>query len=177
MSNILRDKFISEQQKLAHECLQTALDKGFDPPTWENLPIKVMLVVTEVEEAINFVQEGGNDPLGEELADIWIRVSGILSQLWGEHGWSARYHRVMDANHLYHPIEVHMWPIVKWCCRAVEAWRHDKKNDVQACLELALKETWQIAATLGIDIEVEIYAKLEKNRQRAHLHGKAKSSG
>lgn len=160
-------------KKLAQENLDVVLANGFEPPTWENLPIKVMLVVTEVNEAISACKGLDGDPLEEELADIWIRVSGILAALWGE-SWNIRITKKVTT---YRPIEVQLWPIVSYCCQAVEAWRHDNKTDVQISLELALAETQSLAEALGFGLIAEVAKKLEKNRGRERFHGKAKSNG
>jgi len=174
-----RDAFMREQYDLARENLQVVLGNGFDPPTWQNLPIKVMLVITEIDEAVQAAKGGSTDPLPEELADIWIRISGILAALW-EDEWAVRYGKV-EAESVYQPIELHLWPIVSWCSKAVEAWRHDHRDDTRTYLELALKATAQTCRTLGghlgVDLTDEVRKKLAKNASRERFHGKAKSSG
>lgn len=174
-----RGAFQKLHRDLAKANLDVVLENGFDPPMWSNLPIKIMLTVTEVDEAIDAVKGSGDDPFAEELADIWIRLSGILEGVWpGD--WLVRYAGFLGIERELGPWESpesFVWPIVSHCCKAVEAWRHDHQEATRQHLELALKQTYSIAMRLGISLEDEVQAKLEKNRARAKYHGKAKSSG
>lgn len=167
--------YAQAHKALARSNLQVILDNGFDAPTWENFPIKVMLVITEIDEAIEAVDGGGEDPLDEELADVWIRLTGILSALWPE-DWAVRYEGMM-AGYRYHSIEELLWPIASMCCKAVEAWRHEEHVDARMWLEIALKETVQSAITCEVDLWAAVEAKLAKNKNRRKYHGKAKASG
>lgn len=59
---------------------QIALDHGFDHP----LPEQLMLIVTEVSEAMEAYRDGnihGIHGVGEELADVIIRTVNLASQL------------------------------------------------------------------------------------------------
>ena len=168
-------EFTDAQKALAQANLDTVLANGFDPPTWENLPIKVMLVITEISEAIESAHSMGDDPMSEELADIWIRISGILAALWGSE-WAVRYGKGQMI-YVFAPIEVLLWPIARHCCNAVECWRHEKRDDTRMELEFAIKQLAVLAYSLDIDLTTEIEMKMRKNSKRAKFHGKAKSSG
>lgn len=162
-------------RELASDNLKVILNNGFDAPTWENMLNKLMLVITEIDEAIDALTGGGEDPLDEELADIWIRLSGILAALWPE-DWAVRYEN-LQPGHRYHSVEELLWPIATMCCKAAEAWRKDKRDDTRMWLEYAIKETVQAALTFEVDLWAAVEAKLIKNRNRPKFHGKAKSSG
>lgn len=168
-----RNGFIRYQRELARDNLQVVIDNGFDAPTWETVPLRVMLVITEVDEGIDAILIGDGDPLPEELADIWIRLTGILVAIWGEDQWAVRYGFV-EKKHVYESIEVLMWPIVSQCCKAVEAWRKEHKSDTRIYLEMALKELAILALSLDVKLTTEIEKKLHKNRHREKFHGKAK---
>ena len=158
-----------------------AKDNGFDPPTWENLPVKLMLVVTEMDEARDAVHGVGNDPLDEELADIAIRLLSILHSIWGNE-WmdrvEGRKSRTARGHTTpYQTMETLMWPIMGHVCKAVEAWRHDNRRDTQQRVELALLETFRLADVLYIQLFEEIVNKSGKNEKRPHLHGKVQTEG
>lgn len=174
-----REAFQKMQKDLAQANLDVVLNNGFDPPTWENLPIKIMLTVTEVDEAIDAIKGHGDDSFAEELADIWIRVSGVLAGVWGN-DWDVRYAGFLGIEQEMGPWEApeaFMWPVVSYCCKAVETWRHDDRVNTKMNLELALKRVYMNALRVGIMLETEVTKKLEKNRARKKFHGKAKSSG
>ena len=147
---------------------------GWDRPTLETLPMKLMIVVTELDEAVMGSIGLGKDPLNEELADVAIRLLHILESVWPD-SWTLR-NSVLNMN-LYQNIEVSLWPIVHWLCSATEYWRSDKSLDTRISLETALSATRRIARTLGFDLVADIKQKTERNAERGHLHGRAKSAG
>jgi NTP pyrophosphatase (non-canonical NTP hydrolase) len=54
---------------------------------------------------------------------------------------------------------------------ATEAFRHnDKENFAEECADIVIR-VLDLTEGLGIDIEVAITAKLEKNKQRGFKHG------
>jgi hypothetical protein len=144
---------------------------------------KLILVYTEVSEGEHAILGDGADPLAEELADIAIRVTGMLWGIWGD-GWSARYPdpnaRDFDPRvrvNPFQPIEVLLRPIRDYMTHAVEAWRKDDRVDVRISLELALKETMVVARACGIDLVAEMERKREKNATRPERHGNKRSDG
>lgn len=166
---------------LAAELRKVNVGNGFDPVTWGNLPAKMMFAVTELDEGLEGVQNSGADPLNEELADTAIRILDMLETLWpGE--WSDRTEglgkeRSPSLHAAFEPAEVALWRPLRMMSRAVEAWRHDRRSDVRIGLELAFRELFVLAWKLGFDLALEVQWKVQKNRTRGHLHGKAQSAG
>lgn len=60
---------------LAADAAQTAADHGFLPCDRISFPTKMMLVVTEVAEAVEHARKGDWSEVPSELADIIIRVA------------------------------------------------------------------------------------------------------
>lgn len=164
--------------KLAKEVDDTSRMNGWDIATWENFPVKIMMAVTELDEAHDFITRPspGTDPLPEELADVSIRLMSVLYSVFGD-DWHDRRDWVGSFPGPWEPIEVALWRILKPMSKAVEEWRHDNRGDVCGWLEQALKETFRLALAIGVDLEAEIIQKNEKNKQRGQLHGKARSAG
>lgn len=163
----------------AQICSALAVEKGFVQPSWDNFATKVMLVVTEIDEAAAWLREDVYSPVKfrEELADVVIRTLDILETLWPD--WptgriSTRHTRPQTT--LERP-EVLLWPLIGRCCRAIEVWRLDNQLDAQQHLEFLLLTTYRLADRLGIDLDEEILKKIALNRTRPHLHGKARSDG
>jgi hypothetical protein len=167
-------------------------EKGFDVPHWdENFPIKVVLFITELDEAVQFVEGIGKDPVEVELGDTAIRILSTLHAIWGD-AWSpgrietrALPKHVVGRNYaLYVPIEVAVWPIIRYLCGAIEQWRKSKpgedgthKREAMICIELALLETFRLADLHGANLREIIEAKAVKNAARPPLHGKGRSVG
>lgn len=157
---------------------QTILDNGFDASTWDNLPTKVMFVVTELDEALESTLDVDADPLGEELADVAIRLLVLLNGVFPG-AWSPRTSKLGTprSTRRFETMETSLWPINHHLCQAVESWRYDKRDDTCCSLELALKETFILARDMGVHLENEIRVKADKNASRGKWHGKAKSAG
>ncbi len=168
------------------ESSRIALLNGYDVTTWEILPAKLMFVVGElVTEAWAAVKRNPQpvasammDDLGEELADVVIRLSSILHDLWGD-GWADRS---FDQGIIKHrcpwvAFEVASWPILDYLGKAAEAWRHNKKGEVLGWLENAVAATVQLGRDASIDIREEVREKCARNLARPQLHGKATSVG
>lgn len=136
---------------------------------------KLILIYTEVTEAEAAVHGNGADPLAEELADIAIRVTGLLWGLWGD-DWVVRGDGTR-AQRMFAPIEVQLRPIRDYLTHAVEAWRKDRRADVKIALEIVLKETAAFAGSVGIDLVGEMERKREKNAARPPRHGNKRSDG
>jgi hypothetical protein len=150
---------------------------GWEAPTFDSIPVKVMLTITELHEAEQGVTGEGKDPLPEELADTAIRLIHILESVWPG-SWAMRNQwSPLHPSRRFEPIERLLWPIVAKSCVAVEAWRHDNEADTRIALELALAEVVKLARLLGVALLSEVAAKTEKNAKRGHLHGKARAAG
>lgn len=177
---------------LAKRVVETSIKKGFDLPRWGSDPeeddpfprlgassnylAKLMLVVTEIDEAVDSAPH--RDEFAEELADVAIRTLGILSACHAK-SWAATRieNRSMSGLQKGRPVvwdrpEVVLWAITKYVVRAAECWRTDDRKDAGVALELALLETFRIADRCGIDLMAAIEAKDAKNQTREHQHGK-----
>lgn len=169
---------MTEWKDRAQTILEIVRANGFDDPSWENLPGKLAIALTELDELVDFVRGSGEDPLEEELADFAIRLLHVLEGL-GE-GWHVRdfVQRPGDLEGLpFAPVEVVLWPIVSYVCKAIEYWRHNNRTDAVIALELTFAETLRAASRLGVDLGAEVDRKNEKNAARPRLHGKARSLG
>lgn len=164
--------------QIAKEVDEVAAANGFDRPTVENLPVKVVMTITELHEAREACMgEEGADPLAEELADVAIRTMSILSGVWGE-AWADRTKDFTTTHdNVWMSPEKALWRILRPLCQAVECWRKDHLLDTRIALEFALKETFWLASVLGYDIIGDITTKNERNRHRGQLHGKVRSAG
>jgi len=169
-----RDRMdIKESGRLNLEIINA---NGFEPPTWDNFTKKLILTYTEVTEAEAAVIGTGQDPLGEELADIAIRVTGMLWGLWGA-DWTLREGRQPAPNFPFEPIERVLRPIRDYLTAAVEAWRKDRKDDVRIALELVIKETTSTSIACGVNLLAEMERKREKNAARPPRHGNKRADG
>lgn len=149
---------------------------GWERPSKDNLPGKIMMVVTELWEAWEATQHYGYDPVHEEIADTSIRLLHILESLWpGE--WVVRKSWVPRDPIHFTPIERVLWPVLDCACAAVEHWRHARDTDTRAALELALMHSISIATRLGRDPEKDITEKVDRNAKRGYLHGKKRDLG
>lgn len=164
----------------ASECGRIAEANGFQRPDWStNFAHKTAYILTELVEGVDFLHGGDGDPFEEELADAAIRIMDLLEGLWGG-DWCSRveYRRPREGQaHPFAPPEVLVWPIVHQVGLALEAYRHESKKNAQQHLELALLETFRVADRIDCDLMEEIRLKCHKNKQRAYLHGKARSEG
>lgn len=147
---------------------------GWERPTMENLPVKIMMVVTELEEAREATINPSADPLSEELADTAVRLLHILESIWPDE-WCLRERGSRLS--VYQSIETSLWTVLTPLCHAVEYWRKAKTADVLVCLEYALERTRVMARTLRYDLLTDVQNKTEKNAKRGHLHGKARPVG
>jgi NTP pyrophosphatase (non-canonical NTP hydrolase) len=150
---------------------------GFDLPIWDNLPMKVMLTVTELDEAYDAVKGAGKDPLGEELADVSIRLLSILEAIWP--GMLLEHEEWFASNPVPIMTEIasDLWLICSPLCKAVEAWRHEDQQKTLQCILNAIVATYDVAEAYNVNLDDEIEAKIEKNSKRPKLHGKARSDG
>lgn len=164
-------------QELAVQIRKTNDANGFDAPDWDGLLGKLMLAVTELDEARAAVRGTGNDPFAEELADTAIRLLDILNSIWGNDWADRRMLEPFGNGTVFEPVETLLWKPLAAICMAAESWRYEKRDDTRIAIELALRETFRIAARLNIDLSGEMYRKVERNGKRGHLHGKARADG
>lgn len=164
--------------ELAKSIRETNQKNGFDCPSWDNLPNKVMFAVTELDEGMDAITGDGDDPLSEELADTAVRILDVLYAVWGN-DWADRTAGILNIHPegVFQPGEVILWKPLRLLCKAVECWRHENKADTRIALEMALREVFAIGALIGHDLHVDIEWKNAKNATRGRLHGKARSEG
>lgn len=166
-------------KEMAEVIRETNRKNGFTRPSWDNLPIKVMMAVTELNEAMDAIKGEGEDPLIEELADTAIRVLDILESVW-QHDWADRTVALLQTRlerNLFEPGEVALWRPLRMLCTAVESWRYENQGDTRISLEIALREVFTLALSLGVDLGTVIQWKNEKNATRGIRHGKARAEG
>lgn len=171
---------MSKWHVLAQDNLNVVTENGFDVPTWENFPVKAMLIVTELDEALSSLESRVDDPWPEELADLWIRISGVLQGIW-PNDWSVRFSDtemgLKDPKPLPHGAMEPLWDVLHWVCTAVEYWRHDQAVDAKISMEMALRKIVRLAHATGVNTDAEVRKKAKKNAERGRFHGKAKASG
>lgn len=152
---------------------------GFDVPTWEKLPTKLLLVITELDEAVSATDDarhGDEHNFGEELADAAIRLLHILASVWpGE--WHIRNLTIGVVRSVFQEPAAALWPAVSTICQATECWRKEKRADAALWCEYALSTVIGIADAYGVDLQTEVATKLVKNAQRGYLHGKVRTDG
>ena len=148
---------------------------GFDKPTWENLPVKVMMVVTEVDELENSLNYHPKSEAAKELADVAIRLMSLLHSVWGDK-WELRQ-RNFGSFAFQHVPAVVLWPLLKLLCSSVELWRNDDRRGTEYSLGKALSEVFGLAKYWKFDLEKEIKLKADFNKERGYLHGKVRSEG
>lgn len=164
----------------ARSCAKIAREHGFDECTWENFPVKLMLVVSEIKEAVEAMegmQGHTNFEVGEELADVAIRTLQIVEILWP--GWSAERitKRTVQQRTAFSIPQLMVWPMMKYAVEALESWRNEQRGDAQQCLELLLLELWRVSDRMHIDLEGFVQLKMDKNEKRPHLNGKKRTDG
>lgn len=159
----------------ARECSEIAERAGFQRVTWENAPIKILMVYTELDE---LEEAETHEERAEELADVAIRLLGILHDLRVD-AWASRINPRTVRRGTQRPalIETQAQPIRQRLRRAVEAWRRDEPRDALQHVELALLEAFRTAWRMEINLHAAILAKMEINRGRERLHGKVRDVG
>lgn len=76
-------------QEIMSDCINTRIEHGFESPSGDRIPIGLMLIVSEVAEALEDFrhtksgQEEMSDHFFEEMADIVIRVLDQSSSIPG----------------------------------------------------------------------------------------------
>lgn len=158
---------------IAKVCGLIESGNGFESANKDNLLSKLMLVVSELDEARTFCVDGDGDPLDEELADTAIRLLAILYRY--ADSWNFRHSHITTMSK-WTNIEVQLWEVIRYVVMAVEAWRKDKKTDTVISLELALDRVFQVAGANEINLWDSIFSKCRKNLNRGSLHGKKRSA-
>lgn len=80
MTNQAREKADWTLKKLIEKSQQTANAKGFNVD-WESTPAYLMLIVTELSEAMEQWRDDHKEGFGEELADAFIRLFHLVGDL------------------------------------------------------------------------------------------------
>jgi len=164
-------------QKLAKRVREINAGNGWDKPTWENLPGKLAMVFTEINEAHEEFDPSASTAFSLELADIAIRLLDCLESVWPGQ-WTLRQPGPgMPGSLKDCGIAEQLWAIVDRVSEALEAWRHDNGMDTQICLEQALRAVREVSGIYGINLRGWIDVKLDRNAQRGYLHGKKNSEG
>lgn len=91
-----------------------------------------------------------------------------------EDGLPKREDSTLDIKELFnHAIATRLMLIVSELGEALEALRHDdKENFAEELADVAIRLA-DLCGGLGIDLEAEIKKKMEKNKSRGYKHGKA----
>jgi hypothetical protein len=162
-------------REIAKQALADSIERGFDRPTWDNLPTKVMFAVTELQEAC---EDWSNDARPHsELADCVLRISAVLESLWPDN-WSVRR---KSPPSLLNPPAVLVHPALARLCGACQRWRNDDDQariDVRIELEYALADVAALINAMGNYVAHKppaIWAcelRLRSNKTRPRLHGR-----
>jgi len=156
---------MSRLHELAGEAARDAMARGFAPVTWEILPGRVMMIVTELDELRHA------EDVGPELADVVIRTVGLLHVLFP--GWrllkSPPLEDVGRRGRL--SLEAELWPVIHFCTECVHAWRRGEVDRVGKALEWIVWECYRLAHVLSVDLMREVEAKVAINRTRPYRHG------
>lgn len=165
--------------EFAGEVLALSIAKGFDAPTWENIPSKLAFVFSEIDEAECVKWRG---ELAEELADIALRTLAILRAIWGD-SWSFRVQPQISAEasadlaFMNGNAATLLWPFIRRTNLALTAWRGGRKDDVRINLEFLLRDVWYFARSFGFKFEDDLRQKHARNKLRPQLHGNKESAG
>jgi len=140
---------------------------GFNPATWDNLGTKTACMWAETVELEIALVAGDQQEIAAELADIALYTLTSLGDL--EEPWCLR-------SYMYKPGKFkspgELTAPARFAVRAVfESWRRGQRKDTIISLELLLLRCIDLAATLDIDLEAAISAKIEFNLTRPTRHG------
>jgi hypothetical protein len=162
---------------------ETAREKGFDPPSWDNYIAKLGLIYTEIDETVDAMKsdESPIQDIAAELADIGIRSLDVLHTLgpgiWCPGRFENRQVCRPAHGRVFVAPEVLVQPIRNYVARSIEHRRHEQRTDAIVALELALLETMRVAERCGIPLFAAMAKKAEFNKGRPHLNGKKHASG
>lgn len=164
----------------AKSCIRIADAHGFDTCTWENLPTKLMFVVSEIEEACEAMESMDghtNYEVGEELADIGIRTMVMIETLWPDWSTGRIEQRKLQNKTAFMSPQRMLWPMLRYAVGALSSWRIEERKDAQQSLELLLLELWRVGDRMRIDLDGFVQLKMDKNEKRPMLNGKKRSEG
>jgi hypothetical protein len=157
----------------AQRSLDLSISKGFALPTWENLPLLTLLVITELVEADD---ASSIEEVKEELADVGIRLSGILQAL-SPNTWLGLPRPSSTA----FSQDGMSWLVLKQCVYAVQLHRSavnhpDTGHQHRSAVIGYLAEAFAIlrghcALNNGGDLLRLMSDKRSKNSGRPHMHG------
>lgn len=155
---------VAEMVERAHAA---AISKGFWTPPRDNVGEHLALIATEIMEFEDAVSDAARL---EELADIVIRVFDLCGYLGYELSETVLLFRPFDySTNVYgfaHKAYRHV-------ARATQAHRKDDDKGAGSWLSsLVVHCAMYSAFQFGRELEKEIRAKMEKNRDRPRLHGR-----
>ena len=152
------------EDKIA-EIIAVRDEKGWDRTAWDNFPVRMMAIMSEVVE-IELSESIEEFEL--ELADVAIYVLSILHDFghdssgrtiaYGSRQWGMS---LADAT----------FPLRNKVREAYERWRRNEQKDALICLELLMLELLYVAHSFGVDIDQAIEDKLNVLRSRDVRHG------
>lgn len=160
----------SSLYRRGEEASEIARTTGWDVPTWDNLLAKLMLIVTEAEEAD---AEEDADGIVVELADVVIRMLDVVHTL----DRSDYGDRCAPPSTIM-PVEKDIGKAVRQrLVLATEQYRRGEDAEVLATLwsVIAAVDLWCDRMGLGLWVAVDL--KNHANRQRGKLHNKKRSIG
>jgi len=157
-------------RKLVRKAIDNAIAKQFAPTTWELVPGRLMMAITELEEIVT--ADHGH---GAELADLTIRLASILEALyphtWRLHAYPGRYH---DPS-TFGSIEREVWLVIRHASRAVKAWSRGFSIEVEAELERSVSYCFRLADLLRVNLPLEMESKINADAEREPRHGAVES--
>src|SRR5690625_5130637 len=129
----------------------------------------IALLHTEVSELFEAMLNNDPENVGEEYADIFIRLLDTAERY--DYDLSGNISIPHGAEHLFAPgvSYLHLW-----IDRAYEAWRkignawHVKVENEFKCLLILVMSS---AALMEVDLIEEFDRKMARNRQRGYRHG------
>lgn len=172
-----------EQYNLANVCYLIESGNGFESTDNSNLPAKLMLVITEIIEARQYCynpEEKSNEPLGEELADVCIRLYAMIysysmiNEVVVEFSENISFNTSLELRYLENSsLEYKLFFIIDKLSEAMEWYRHNNHTGVVVCMTQALNRTIYLSNNIfNVDLFTNIFMKCRKNMKRLYLHGK-----
>lgn len=170
----------TEVYELGKAALDIVAANGFDPPTWENVPEKTMMVLTEVDELRD--EDYDVEEFGYEIADVFIRLTGLLIGVFGEE-WTGSVIPINAPHSNCAPdipsghTDAYSLLMLSTCAKAVEAWRKGNREVTMMRLASALSVTIKLGELSHIDVARVVREKTAKNAKRGKFHGKVTGVG
>lgn len=149
----------------AAEISKIALDHGWDAPTWDNFLAKLMLIMTEVQEA----EEATGEDVLMEIADVVIRTLDVVYTL--DPGLSMSAGDDLDkSGDLFANIR-------RRVSRSAECYRYGDDYLAIAWLWNTISIIDSTCMRTASNLWVAVDNKIAINRTRPRLHGKKRSVG